>query len=62
MGRMWFFPFNKAHFSAYLLQDASSLRMSWALMREAPILVLDEPTAALDPQNEWHFFQQLLSD
>ncbi len=27
---MWFFPFNEAHFSAYLLQGASSLRMSWA--------------------------------
>jgi ATP-binding cassette subfamily B protein len=32
-----------------------------ALMRQAPILVLDEPTAALDPQNEWQFFQDLLT-
>lgn len=31
MGRMWFFPFNEAHFSAYLLQGASSLRMSWVM-------------------------------
>lgn len=33
-----------------------------ALMREAPILILDEPTAALDPENEWRFFQDLLSE
>lgn len=33
-----------------------------ALMREAPILILDEPTAALDPQNEWQFFQDLLTE
>jgi ATP-binding cassette, subfamily B, bacterial len=33
-----------------------------ALMREAPILILDEPTAALDPQNEWRFFHDLLTE
>src|SRR2546428_6714473 len=26
----WFFPFKEAHLSAYLLQGAISLRMSWA--------------------------------
>ncbi len=31
MGRVSFFPFKEAHLSAYLLQGASSLRMSWAL-------------------------------
>ena len=33
-----------------------------ALMRDAPIVILDEPTAALDPQNEWQFFQDLLTE
>jgi ATP-binding cassette subfamily B protein len=33
-----------------------------SLMREAPVLILDEPTAALDPQNEWQFFQDLLTE
>jgi ATP-binding cassette subfamily B protein len=33
-----------------------------ALMREAPVLILDEPTAALDPKNEWRFFQDLLRE
>lgn len=33
-----------------------------ALMREAPVLILDEPTAALDPKNEWKFFQDLLRE
>ena len=31
MGRDWFFPFKEAHLSAYLLQGAISLRMSWAM-------------------------------
>lgn len=33
-----------------------------SLMREAPVLILDEPTAALDPKNEWQFFQDLLTE
>jgi hypothetical protein len=35
MGRNWFFPFKEAHFLAYLLQGASSLRMSWAVQAAA---------------------------
>lgn len=33
-----------------------------ALMRDAPILILDEPSAALDIYTEQHFFKQLLDD
>jgi len=32
-----------------------------AYMRDAPILILDEPTAALDAQAEWDLFQRLRS-
>lgn len=35
--------------------------LSRALIRNAPILVMDEPTAALDVHNERHFFHLLLS-
>ncbi len=54
MGRDWFFPFKEAHFSAYLLQGAISLRMSWDLQVEVcttdwrammPIAVLTAPVA-----------------
>lgn len=33
-----------------------------SIMRSAPVLILDEPTAALDIQNERNFFDKLLND
>jgi ATP-binding cassette subfamily B protein len=35
------------------------LALARAFMKEAPILVLDEPTASADPQAEFRFFQQV---
>jgi ATP-binding cassette subfamily B protein len=37
------------------------LALARMLMREAPVLILDEPGAALDVENEQAFFEQLLS-
>ncbi len=45
MRRDWFFPFKEAHSSAYLLQGAISLRMSWDLQQSAAV----ELVAVCDP-------------
>lgn len=38
--------------------EAQKLAMARALLRDAPIVVLDEPTAALDPKAEYEMYRR----
>ncbi len=39
--------------------EAQKIAIARALYRQAPILILDEPTAALDPQAEYEVYEKL---